>query len=173
MTSVAERKRAKKAARRVEPAKPRHIVGDREPKIAKADPPPKDRDGLLWLIKKRRLTPEQQRTAMTWRNAVRDATGVSIKSCIDVTAGGGGASWDRLQAAYVASTAAQMWLDEQRRTVLRGQVDMLTVLDGVCGAGQTLRELAGGDDRRAQVLEGILNVALDLVGEPSRQILDA
>jgi hypothetical protein len=165
MTSKAERARIKRASRKIAPVAPRYAApADKTPKVAKL-PPPKQRDGLAWLIQKKRLTPTQAKTAKTWRDAARDATGVSIRSCIDDTAtGSGGPAWLRLQAAYVASSAAQMWLDQMRREVLRGQADMLTVLDGVCGAGHTLRDLAGGNDRRAGELEAILRVALDLVG---------
>ena len=88
---------------------------------------------------------------------MRDAGGVSIRSCIDDSATGGGtAPWLRLQAAYVATAASKAWVEEMRQDVLRGQVDMLTVMDGVCGAGRTLRELAGGNDRRAGELEAVL-----------------
>lgn len=163
MTSKAERARIKKEARKVAPVAPRHAPAEKVVNVSKL-PPPKDRDGLVWLIQKKRLTPEQQRTAKTWRDAARDATGVSIKSCIDDTASGsGGPAWQRLQAAYVATAASKAWLDQMRREVLRGQVDMLTVMDGVCGAGHTLRDLAGGNDRRAGELEAVLRVALDVL----------
>jgi hypothetical protein len=47
--------------------------------------------------------------------------------------------------------------------VLRGQVDMLTVMDGVCGQGYTLRYLAGGDKHRAAELLVALRLALDML----------
>jgi hypothetical protein len=173
MTSRAERTRVKKEARRIAPVAPRHTAGDPTPKVSKI-PPPQDRDGLLWLIKKKRLSVAQTQMAKTWRDAVRDAGGVSIRSCIDDTArGSGGPAWQRLQAAYVAQTASTMWLEKMRRDVLRGQTDMLTVLDGVCGTGHTLRELAGGNDRRAGELEAVLRVALDLLSVPALKLLSA
>lgn len=165
MTSKAERARQKRASRKIAPVAPRHAPADPNapPKVAKL-PPPQDRDGLLWLIKKKRLTPTQISTAKQWRDAVRDAQGVSIRSCIDDSASGvGSAPWLRLQSAYVASAASKAWLEQARSEILRGQVDMLTVMDGVCGAGRTLRELTGGNDRRAGELEAVLKVALDLI----------
>lgn len=165
MTSQAERARLKKQARKISPVAPRHAPADpNKPRTVANLPPPQDRDGLLWLIKKKRLTTSQIQVAKTWRDAVRDAGGVSIRSCIDDTAsGGGGPAWHRLQAAYVAASASKTWLEHMRHDVLRGQVDMLTVMDGVCSAGRTLRELAGGNDRRAGELEAVLRVALDLL----------
>ena len=50
-----------------------------------------------------------------------------------------------------------------RWQVLGGQTDMLTVMDGVCAGGMTLRKLGGGGDRKALALEAVLMVALDLV----------
>ena len=165
MTSKAERARQKRTSRKIAPAAPRHAPADPNAPLKVSQlPPPQDRDGLLWLIKKRRLTATQIATAKQWRDAVRDAGGVSIRSCIDDSStGGGSAPWLRLQAAYVASAASKTWLEQMRHDVLRGQVDMLTVMDGVCGAGRTLRELAGGNDRRAGELEAVLRVALDVL----------
>lgn len=166
MTSKAERVRQKRDARKVSPAAPRHAPADpSKPRAVTNLPPPQDRDGLLWLIKKKRLNTAQIQVAKTWRDAVRDAGGVSIRSCIDDTAtGSGGPAWQRLQAAVAAASASKAWLEHMRQDILCGQIDMLTVMDGVCGAGRTLRELAGGNDRRAGELEAVLRVALDLTG---------
>lgn len=154
MTSQAERTRIKKQSRRIAPVARRTVTNL---------PPPQDRDGLLWLIKKKGLTLAQIQAAKVWRDAVRNAGGVSIRSCInDAAPRGDGAAWQRLQAAYVGASASKAWLEHMRQDVLRGQVDMLTVMDGVCGAGRTLRELAGGHDRRAGGMEAVLRVALDL-----------
>lgn len=159
MTSVAARKRAHKAARRLKPAAPRHAKVEPQPKPAK--PPPVDRDGLEWLQRKKRLTAQQHLTALTYRKAYRDAGEVGLRSCLnDQPRGGGG---DHMACAIVASADAKAWLAHVRGKVLAGQVDMLTVMDGVCGSGRTLRELAGGNDRKAAELEAILKVALDLV----------
>ena len=50
-----------------------------------------------------------------------------------------------------------------RTQALAGHQQMIEVMDGVCGGGLTLRELAGGEERAAGRLEAVLMVALDLV----------
>ncbi|HEY3694078.1 hypothetical protein [Phenylobacterium sp.] len=128
-----------------------------------ADPaPPADRDGLVWLGEKKRLTPDQLKAAFHYRDAFRDAGEVSLKSALDVGVGGGGYG-PATPSPLVSLTTARRALLVIRYQVLRGQVDMLTVMDGVCGAGHTLRGLAGGDKHRARDLEILLKAALDQV----------
>jgi hypothetical protein len=122
------------------------------------------RDGLLWLVEKRRLTKDRYRQALRYRAAFRDGGSVSLKSSADIGAGGGAPGpRDHLGGAMVSHTQAQRDLFVMRWEVLKGQGDMLIVMDAVCGVGHSLRELTGGDWKRAGELEAALRVALDLL----------
>lgn len=120
------------------------------------------RDGLAWLIKKGRLTLAQAREALLYREGFRDAGEVAMRSSLEVGVCGGQPS-GLPNAAVFAMTKARQELALSRYKVLRGQVDMLTVMDGVCGHGYTLRHLAGGDHHRAAELEVALRIALDVL----------
>jgi hypothetical protein len=133
---------------------------------AAGEPGLADRDGIEWLQRKGKLTPRRQKAALHYREVFRAGDGLSMKSCLNVTVGGGGA--EAVLCAVVGSASARVELRYIRHEVLRGQDDLLTVIDGVCGIGHTPRALAGpGTDdqvkRRAGVLEAVLMVALDLV----------
>jgi hypothetical protein len=60
-----------------------------------------------------------------------------------------------------ADKKLQLWVI--RNHTLGGQGDLITVMDGVCGQGWTLRYLAGGNQVRAAELEQALRIALDLM----------
>ncbi|MFN4176437.1 hypothetical protein [Phenylobacterium sp.] len=126
------------------------------------------RDGLEWLARKGRLSARRKAAAYAYRAAYRDASGPSLKSCLEGGLGGGFAPGDVAQADLAAMAQAKRRLFAFRWLALGGQDDLVTVMDGVCGVGHTLRELAGGgsDDQvkaRARVLEAVLMVALDLI----------
>lgn len=134
-----------------------------------------DRDGLDWLKRKGRLTPRRTQAAELYRRAFRNADGPSVKSCLDVTVGGG---TGRVEAVLVGSAAAKRELFALRWVVLGGQEDLLTVCDAVCGVGHTLRALAGDDGsdrskRRQAALEAVLMVALDLIARRQDAEADA
>jgi hypothetical protein len=133
-------------------------------KVAARTPKPSP-DGLVWLQGRKRLSAAQLLEAWEYRRLFRDAGDLSMKSQIGalLDARGGGAGGADLQTSIVGTTAARRRLFILRHQVLRTQTDMLTVMDGVCGVGHTLRDLAGGDKHRARDLEVILGVALDLL----------
>ncbi|WP_337186594.1 hypothetical protein [Phenylobacterium sp.] len=144
-------------------ARPQHPARDevlaRAARTTPAKTEPEMRDGLQWLIDKGRLTAAQRVVAGRYRDGYRDAGEVSTRSCLDASVGGGGVALSPVEAMSDARRQMFVW----RYAVLRGQVDMLTVLDGVCGAGHTVRYLAGGDQGRARELEAVLKVALDML----------
>lgn len=168
MTSHAAKRRAHKASRRLVPIAPRRAKAETTD-TPKPKPQPQDRDGLDWLIRKKRLRPDQIQTAQAYRAAFRDAGGVSLRSCLDDTPGGGSGSGG-LACAMAHAVDGPAWLQHVRWTILAGQGDMITVMDGVCGAGATLISIARGNDRRAGELEAVLKVALDLVGAMGRKV---
>jgi len=151
------RKRMPKEARRPKVGEEARVV-----KAAAAERSAEPRDGLAWLVKKRRLNAAQAREAMLYRQGFRDAGEVTMRSCLDVGVGGGQAV-GLPDATVLSMTQARRDLFVARYTVLRGQVDMLTVMDGVSGHGYTLRALAGGDHHRASELEVALKLALDML----------
>jgi hypothetical protein len=162
--SQRQRKQLRKD-RQVAPRYPKAGEAAREVKVSSEPPAPIERDGLVWLAKKKRLSLSQLAEAMAYRNAYRDAGELSMKSCLNVGAGVGGQAGpgDIADRAVVSMTTARRELFVARYQVLRGQVDMLSVMDGVCGVGWTVRDLAAGDQVRARELEAVLKVALDLL----------
>jgi hypothetical protein len=140
---------------------------DRTVRVAK--PAPKDqpppRDGLEWLAAKKKLNARQLKEARRYRDAFRDAGELSMKSCLDIQEGGRGTAGpgQYLEVGVLTMTQARRDLFVMRFAVLRGQAEVLTVMDGVCGVGWTPRDLAGGDKHKARDLEVVLGVALDLL----------
>lgn len=132
-----------------------------------ASPPAKPpTDGLEWLQRKKRLTPSQLLEGWAYRALYRDAGPLSMKSQLgglDSPGGGGDGTGYALQTAIVGTEDARRELFVLQHHVLRSQPDLITVMDGVCGIGHTLRMLAGGEQIRAAELEAVLRVALDLL----------
>jgi hypothetical protein len=158
--------RQRRALRKATPAKARRAVpdGSAEVKVAAKAEAAEKRDGLEWLAAKKRLSAEQLAEGFRYRGLFRDAGPVAMRSCLDVGAGGGSAGpKGYVDIVLVASADARAELDLIRALVLRGQSEMLTVMDGVCGLGWTVRALAGGDQGRARELEALLRAALDQV----------
>lgn len=125
-----------------------------------------NRDGLAWLIGKKRLTPDRARQAQRYRDAFRNGAGVAMKSSAAQWLGAGGSAPGPREgggAAMFGSVEASRDLFVMRWQVLKGQPEMLIVMDAVCGIGHTLRDLAGGNWQRAGELEAVLKVALDLL----------
>ncbi|HYF20687.1 MAG TPA: hypothetical protein VEA40_22670 [Ramlibacter sp.] len=134
-------------------------------------PEPEDRDGLDWLVAKKRVSHAQGLKGYDYRALFRhviDMGGAPLGSSLEnLMSTGGQATFGGLPSAgsYTAS-AARAELFRMRWVVLRGQTDLLTVMDGVCGLGHTVRTLAGPGSQqqvRAAQLEAALKIALDLL----------
>jgi hypothetical protein len=166
MMASAGQLRDRKEYRRLNPAKPRRARGEAVIKVAApskiVDAEMDGRDGLIWLKQKGRLVAEQISAALWVSDLIRDAGDVALRSCLDDT-GGGGSATARSPSPLVSQTSARRELLVVRWVVLRGQADMILVVDGVCGARHTLRYLAGGDKHRARDLEVALKLALDQI----------
>lgn len=148
------------------PATPRKMKGAAVVRVAAVKPPkdPDDKDGLDWLNRKGRLTPAQLREGLLYRQGFLDAGEVSIVSSLADPDRVRSTAGSALPGGGVASmTEARRAMFVARFVVLRGQVDMLTVMDGVCGLEHTLRYLAGGNQVRASELEVSLKIALDML----------
>lgn len=165
MAKTALSNRERRALKKATPKPPRVAKGgggERAAGRAADREEPANRDGLVWLGQKRRLTPEQMREAFRYRDLFRDAGEVALRSALDIGTGGcgvGGAS----PSPLVSLASARRELIVLRMLVLRGEDDMLTAMDGVCGGGHTLRGLAGGNQQRARDLEVLLKAALNLI----------
>ena len=137
--------------------------GEAPPVKAKGPKPDAEpvRDGLLWLIKKGKLTASRCAAAAVYRAAYREPQEGAMRSCLNVDPDGG-----RLGIPPDPNAAridAERRLKAMRGCALAGHEQMIAVMDGVCGGGLTLREMAGGEERAAGRLEAVLMVALDLV----------
>jgi hypothetical protein len=163
VTPISNRKR--RLIRKARPVKPRD--GERAGEVrasAEVVEIPLDRDGMLWLINRNRLNPGQVKQARAYRADFRDAeaSGPNLRSCLNITEGGvGSRASDGPGTQVIRNLDAQRRLFVSRFVILRGQADLLEVLDAVCGRGLTLRDLAGGRTPQAMVLEKLLKVALD------------
>lgn len=165
MANPALSNRERKAIRKAIPKAPRHAPGEAVVKVAapaEVKDPSAGKDGLVYLGQKGRLTPAQVREGFVYRDLVRDGGEVALRSCLNGGVGGGGVG-TAAPSPLVSLASARRELLVLRQVVLRGQCDMLTVMDGVCGAGLTVRALAGGDQPRARDLEVLLKAALDLI----------
>lgn len=155
----------------VDTAQGRHkaLTGESEQPRVAAKAPDVVEDGLGWMIRKGRLTKARAEMAVRYREAFRDGGAGSMKSCLDVSVGGGTPGPGRAGAAFASHTDAQRQLFRWRHLVLRSQTDMLTVMDGVCGLGWSPRRLAGGNGHRANELETVLGIALDLMIDAEKE----
>lgn len=130
---------------------------------------PTEKDGLLWLAKKKRLTQPQLAAGFYYRDLYRNAEAGdgSLKSCLDVSAGGGvyngGRGGGLPFGGEYSNGEARLQLFVIRSLIFGEQDDLVTVMDGVCGLRHTVRYLAGGDQLRSSQLEAALRIALDLL----------
>lgn len=175
MPKTAISNRQRKAAKRTSPTAPRMPKATDAEKVVKVAAPardartqePADRDGLLWLVRKKRLTTLQIGAGIYYRDLFRAAAPGIMKSCLDGAEGGGVYNAGKggglpFEGEYLDGDA-QLQLFVIRSLTLGEQPDLVTVMDGVCGIGHTVRYLAGGDQLRAAQLEAALRIALDLV----------
>lgn len=148
--------------------KPTPVPRKRVVAAAAGETPPREdlgpKDGLLWLIKKKRLDRFQVAEAHRLRLGFREDGGEveGIVSCLEVAGGGSGGGGGQ-ELRTVAMTDARRDYLLVVGQVLWGEPQMVAVVDGVCGRGYTLRYLAGGQQAKALELEATLRVALSLV----------
>lgn len=132
-------------------------------KVSTEPPEPMDRDGLIWLHKKKRITAAQAKEGIHYRDLFRSALAgeASIPSNIPTGKVGGGQQGGLPFGDSFTDSAAKLALFVVRWNVLHGEPELLTVMDGVCGVGHTVRYLAGGNQLRAAQLEAALRIALN------------
>lgn len=179
MAMVSLSNRDRKKLKKQKPAKPRTPRGDATVNVAAEPPAPdlNDRDGLVWLAGKQRVTAAQAKVGFSYRDLFRhviDFGGADVGSCIErlKTAGKGKVATSPSGGVYTASQA-RAELFRLRWVVLGGQSDLHTVLDGVCGVGHTLDYLASGNRQRREQLGVALRIGLDLLVADARAKADA
>jgi hypothetical protein len=123
------------------------------PRASAAPPKVEDRDGLLWLIHKNKLSADERRGCEAYRAVYRHPPAGKIRSCIDPTRGDGKGDLIRLDgvADYVD---AMRRLERYRAVCLGGDRAAIMLMDAVCGGGLTVQAFLGTADSRA-VLEAV------------------
>lgn len=128
--------------------------------------------GLEWLARRGRLSEAQKVAGERYGATYRRARGAgAIGSTLDVKPGlglGEGPPLATVVAQAEASLMAAERLAAYRRR-LRGQPTLIAACDRICGEELTPREAAAGAEREAYALEGVLRVALDMLGEGPRR----
>lgn len=116
-----------------------------------------NRDGLLWLIAKKRLNQAQRDAAERYRADFTIVEGGSLRSCIDDRIGGGGG------LAVETITHARWRLKDAREIGLVRDPGFIGIMDAVAGLGTTLRELANSDAYKTTTLEVEFRIACRLL----------
>lgn len=124
---------------------------------------PATRDGFLWLVRKGRVAQHRVDAGQRYGALFAKARSDGIKSALNDSGGGGGAN----SSPVDAHLRAVFELQDAQRHVYRAMGEnqgqrLVALLDRICGQGETLREVAGNDDRKALVLEAELMAALDM-----------
>lgn len=162
MTSVAERKRNRKAARAIAATTPKPAVQ------AVALTPTsatqfREKTGLDWLQARNKLNASQVKAGKRYGALFRvvQVNGmVPLASCLDDTPRG---SMGRPGPALaIIDLQAQERL-AAARAALSHQADMIAVCDAVCGRDMTPWEITNGNQREADKLMAALRIALDIL----------
>jgi hypothetical protein len=128
---------------------------------------PRSRDGWQWLTSRKpaRLTAAQIATgdqyAALYSASLRDTLSTSSNDN-----GGGDLTIGQLKGQAEARHAMRQRLDAVRShiTASTGSERLANLLERVCGRGETLRAIAGNDERKAGSYEVELRLALDMAG---------
>lgn len=156
MTSFKQKKVARKAAA----AKKANAPKANEPHKPAADVVKlPDRDGLVWLVSKKKLSPDEQLGCEHYRSAYRHPEAGAIRSHLDQTRGDGGGSPFHLDTVG-PSLDAKRRLFSYRYTALAGDQQSILLMDAVCGGGLTIPAyLATNDSRKILEAQTILRMA--------------
>ena len=122
---------------------------------------PSTRDGFLWLIQKGRVSASRRDAGLRYGELYSRARSDGIRSCMNDDIRGGdseGPAEAKLRATFALEAANRHILASMGQAGKR----LVRLLEAVCGRGETLRELAKGDDREARALEADLLTALDM-----------
>jgi hypothetical protein len=162
MTSVAERKRHRKAARAIAAATP-NLAPSPQSTTVVAPAQYREKTGLDWLQSRNKLNASQVKAGKRYGALFRvvQVNGmVPLASCLDDTPRG---SMGRPGPALaIIDLQAQERL-AAARAALSHQADMISVCDAVCGRDMTPWEITNGNQREADKLMAALRIALDIL----------
>ncbi|WP_404415503.1 hypothetical protein [Brevundimonas vesicularis] len=120
------------------------------------------RHGMIWLVEKKRLTGDRRRAAEAWAADYSLVRSDGLKSCLNDNAKGGS---DGPSQQFIERKAAARWrLDRAHKHLnsATGSSRLANLVDAVCGRGDSVRSLAGGNQTAAERMEAELMVALDM-----------
>lgn len=123
------------------------------------------RDGFLWLVGRKRYTAARIQAGQIFREWYAQAVGGSVKSCLADGVGGGGGDATPTEAQLHARSMVEGVRRHIHASIgASNGAALFGLLEAVCGKGETVRQLAEGDDRRSdgKIIE--LGFALDLAG---------
>jgi hypothetical protein len=169
VTSVAARKRAKKASAKIARCEPRS-----KPSMIAHVPQAKtayrEKTGLEWLVHKRRLNTRQAMAGRhygeDWRISQNHGA-VPLRSCLNDTPGGSSAARSLPAVEYHLEALERLGAAQAS---LQYQSDMIAALALVCGQQLTPWQALGKDASARDIakMEAVLMVALDLLDKHYR-----
>ena len=120
---------------------------------------PTVRDGLDWLYRKERID-QRQRDAGRRYGADYAQTTPSLQSCLN--------QLDRVDKSAVSTSPDRAQkirerMQDARENGLKNQTRLINVCNAICGRGETVLEVAKGNDREALRIEATLIIALDML----------
>lgn len=153
------------AANAAQQAEQERLSEARHQPTARAESGVSTRDGWLWLVSRKRFSAARIEAGRLFREKYAKAQpGASVKSCLHDGVGGGG------DATPVAGNSHARFEVEGVERHMASSVghqsggSLFALLVSVVGQGETVRQLAKGDDRKAEGLVVELGFALDLAG---------
>lgn len=120
------------------------------------------RHGMIWLVEKKRLTGDRRRAAEAWAADYSLVRLDGLKSCLNDNAKGGS---DGPSQQFIERKAAARYRLDRAHDHLRhatGSSRLANLIDAVCGRGDSVRSLAGGNQTAAERMEAELMIALDM-----------
>lgn len=120
------------------------------------------RHGMIWLVEKKRLTGDRRRAAEAWAADYSLVRSDGLKSCLNDNAKGGS---DGPSHQFIERKAAARYRLERAHDHLRsatGSNRLANLIDAVCGRGDSVRALAGGNQTAAERTEAELMIGLDM-----------
>lgn len=119
------------------------------------------RHGMIWLIEKKRLSGDRRRAAESWAADYSLVRSDGLKSCLNDNAKGG----DGPSQQFIERKAAARWrLDRAHKHLnsATGSSRLANLIDAVCGRGDNIRALAGGNQTAAERMEAEMMIGLDM-----------